>query len=111
MATVLEQSTPTAITRTERTWRATLDTPKGQSYRLSVHREIAITDENDALITPTARAKDYVWAFDAIKDKKISAGGMTVTVEQLAGLLGVAFDQLVADQKAADALIQPKEES
>ncbi len=103
MSTILEQAVPATLTKTERTWRASIETPKGQSYSLSVHREVAITDANDELVAPCVRDRDYSWPFDQIATKEITVSGVTMTVAQIAGFCQAAFDQLVAEKKAAEA--------
>ena len=108
MATILEKAKQTALTSTERTWRATIDTPKGQPYRLTIHREVAITDATDVLVAPTVRDKDYSFTFDQIADKKIAVEGVTLTVAQIAGFCQAAFDALVADEKAKPIVAPPQ---
>ncbi len=103
MSTILEQATPVTVTKTERTWRATIETPKGQPYSLHVHREVVVTDANDALVAPPVKDRDYSWTFDEIAAKEITVAGVIMTVAQIAGFCQAAFDQLVAEKKAAEA--------
>lgn len=108
MSTVIEQAAPATITKTERTWRATIETPRDAPYSLHVHREVAITGADDALVGSVVKDRDYSWPFDEIAAKQITLSGVTMTVEQIAGFCQAAFDQLVAERKAAEAAPPPE---
>ena|SRR3990167_6283123 len=102
MSIIIEQPIAATLTKTERTWRATIETPKGAPYSLHVHREVAVTDGDDVLVAPPTRDRDYSWSFDEIAAKEITLSGVTMTVAQIAGFMQAAFDQLVAEKKAAE---------
>src|ERR1035437_2886466 len=101
MATQTEAPTAITLTKTERTWRATIGTPRGAQYSLSDHREVAITDASNALVAPCVRDRDYSWSFDEIQNVNVTVSGVTMTVTQISGFMQAAFDQLVAAKKAA----------
>lgn len=102
MATQVEAPTAVTVTKTERTWRATVETPRGAPYSLQVHREVAITDSANVLVAPCVRDRDYSWSFDEIQNINVTISGVTMTVAQIAGFMQAAFDQLVAAKKAAE---------
>lgn len=102
MATQLEKDTSIIISRSERTWRATIETPRGKPYSVDVHREVVTTDATGALVGEPVRAADYNFRFDDVKDTKVTLGGTTMTIGQIAAFSQAGFDQLVAAKKQAD---------
>ena len=100
MSVEVEAPTQVTVSKVERTWRTTQETPYGKPYSLSVHRETVI----NGLDVPPQLAGDYTFPFDDIKNVPVTVqfadGPKTLTIAQIAAFSQVGYDQLVAARKA-----------
>ena len=100
MATL--SATQTIQVKTEqRTWRATLETPKGGNYSLSIHREKRMLDASGQTLGEPVVLEPIELPFAAIKDETVTVEGQTLSVEQLAASLAAYFDQKAAQLAAS----------
>jgi hypothetical protein len=98
---IVSPQTPAAIV--ERTWRATIDTPKGGQYQLSIHRETYAADADGKMIGEPTRAGDYVVMYKDILDESVTflvdGKPLTLKVSDLGEALRKYFDQKVEELK------------
>ena len=87
------QSENITATPEERTWRATIETPKGGLYTLSLHRELRVYDQNGNQIGDRVEIEPKVYSFNDIANETVTLSGTTLSVAQLSGFLAAYFDQ------------------
>lgn len=89
-------SSPVAatLTTTERTWRATIETPFGQEYSLTIHREKRTADADGNQLGEPVVSSPLSFRFDDIAAQSFTVDGVTLTVTQLSAFLQHAFDVL-----------------
>lgn len=88
------------ITPTERTWRATVETPYGQPYSLTIHREVQRFDASNNQVGDPVTLPPIVLDYASIAAETVTIGDVTLTVEQISGFMRAYFDQK-AQQLAA----------
>ena len=81
----------------ERTWRATIETPKGQPYTLSLHRERRSLDAQGNEIGAPVTLAPIVLPFNDIASEvvtvPVNGNNLTLHVADLCNFLIAYFDQ------------------
>lgn len=87
------------VTPEERTWRATIESPRGGDYTLSIHRESRLVDDSGNVQGAVTTLPTIVVSFATAKDETITVAGKTYTVGELAAVLSAYFDQKATETK------------
>ena len=90
---ITSQAQSLTVTTEERTWRATIETPKGEPYFLSLHRERRVYDQSGAQVGETLELPAHVYKFNDIAAETVTINGTTLSVQQIAAFLTAYFDQ------------------
>ena len=107
---VTTTSSTTSFTSTERTWRATIETPAANAtagYYVSIHREMTYVDAAGAQLGTPVALPAIVLPFTQIAAETVTIDGVTLTVAQLSAFLSAYFDQkatAVEAERAAAAV-------
>jgi hypothetical protein len=81
------------ITTEERTWRATIDTPKGGPYTLTIHREWRDYDADGNQVGEAKLLPPIELDASDIGAETVTVGGVTLTVGEIEAFISAYFDQ------------------
>lgn len=90
------------ITKTiERTWRANIETPFGQSQAVTVYRERLQLAADGSIVVRTVSLSPVARSSDEISGKIYTVtGGVQITGAQLFEAMTIAFDQAATEDNA-----------
>ena len=108
MSTEISSESKTVTeTKNERTWRVTIETPRGTDYKIKAHRQVEVLEDDvfdhfeDAELKEIEESMTNIVAMDDTVSYKDKTGtGKTVPIADLPFLVPEAIEILVAKKKA-----------
>lgn len=88
------------VKQVERTWRATIETPRSGAYSLTIHREKCLVDGDGNVLGSPEQLPAIMLTLSTVKDDIFAVGDASFTVAQLAPALAAYFDEKVAQEAA-----------